>query len=158
MPKAMSPFVRMRMRLRMRLRVRMRMRKRTRCLHDCVKASVKPYDVVLCLRLRKVLRIESLHGAILATGYAYANAYAYAYGGMETALDNSMGAIFLTDTHTHTLTLTHTHADKRRHSLNLPFHGVCLFVYLFARGGWLVANFSVLKVRILFVCKQNHNA
>ena len=71
---------------------------------------------MLCLCLRKVLRIESLHGAILATGYAYANAYAYAYGGMETALDNSMGAIFLTDTHTHTLTLTHTHTDKRRHS------------------------------------------
>ena len=74
---------------------------------------------MLCLFLRKVLRIESLHGAILATGYAYANAYAYAYGGMETALDNSMGAIFLTDTHT--LTLTHTHTDKRRHSFN-PHH------------------------------------
>ena len=76
---------------------------------------------MLCLFLRKVLRIESLHGAILATGYAYANAYAYAYGGMETALDNSMGAIFLTDTHTHTLTLTHTHTDKRRHSLSFTW-------------------------------------
>ena len=75
---------------------------------------------MLCLFLRKVLRIESLHGAILATRYAYANAYAYAYGGMETALDNSMGAIFLTDTHTHTLTLMHTHTDKRRHSFSLP--------------------------------------
>ena len=76
---------------------------------------------MLCLFSRKVLRIESLHGAILAIGYAYANAYAYAYGGMETALDNSMGAIFLTDTHTHTLTLTHTHTDKRRHSFTGKF-------------------------------------
>ena len=34
--------------------------------------------------------------------------YVYAHGGMETALGNSMSAIFF----------THTYTDKRRHSFN----------------------------------------
>ena len=54
---------------------------------------------MLCLRLRKVLRIESLHAwtyPILRVGLRIRRPYAYGYGGMKTALDHSMDAIFFT--------------------------------------------------------------
>ena len=57
---------------------------------------------MLCLRLREVSRIESLHGAMRF----------HAYGGMETAFDNSMGAILF----------MHTNVDKRRHRFRHPHY------------------------------------
>ena len=81
----------------------------TECLHNCVRGTcVKAQDAVLCLCLQKVLRIESLHGVpyIHICTWRHGDTQAWRHAGMETALDNSMGVIFL----------MHTHMDKRRHS------------------------------------------
>ena len=58
-------------------------------------------------------QITTWSNLILRIRTCIQRSYAYAYGGMETALDNSVGAIFFMHTD------THMHMDKRRHSSTL---------------------------------------